>query len=190
MPALSSKFSLAFPLLSVSYSSPSILLVMRTGTDLSSTGDNDFIFSTPAVPTPSHHKPTASSSAGLTSPVMSPTPMQPMPGSVMSRDDILRAYAERKATSANKDFREGHIGGADQIFRSSGSTLASSGSGGMRTLFNASRVSPTNTYGQWWDIRMGDMVRTGEGRSVRLGMSMMGVMWSIIRMEGPLEQCE
>ena len=64
----------------------------------------------------------------------------------MSRDDILRAYAERKVTSANKDFGGGHIDGADQIFRSSGSTSASSGSGGMRTLFNASRVvSPTNT---------------------------------------------
>ena len=77
---------------------------------------------------------------------MSSKPMEPMPASVMPRDDILRAYAERKARSANKDFGGGHIDGADQIFRSSGSTSASSGSGGMRTLFNASRVvSPTNT---------------------------------------------
>ena len=48
IPALSSKFFLfVFPfLLSISYSFPFILLVMHTGTDLSSTGDDDFMLST------------------------------------------------------------------------------------------------------------------------------------------------
>ena len=68
---------------------------MRTGTDPSSTGDDYFLFPAPAAPTPSHPKPTASSSsASLTSPVMSP-------------DDVLRAYAERKAAGANKGFGGG-----------------------------------------------------------------------------------
>ena len=57
MPALSSKFLLS-SLLSVSYSFPFILLVMRTGTGPASTGDDDFVFSTPAAPPPSHHRPT------------------------------------------------------------------------------------------------------------------------------------
>ena len=94
LPALSSKF---FCLPCPSF----------RGTDPSSTGDNDFMFSTPAAPTPSHHKPTASSSAGLTSPVMSSMAMQPMSASIMFADNMLRAYAERKAMAANKSFEGG-----------------------------------------------------------------------------------
>ena len=107
---------------------------MRKGTDPSSTGDDDFLFSAPAATTPSHPKPTASSSsASLTSPVMSP-------------DDMLRAYAERKAAGANKGFGRGTSTAQISYPVPAANTSTSSGSGGMRTLYNASGVvSPTNT---------------------------------------------
>ncbi|EDR02439.1 uncharacterized protein LACBIDRAFT_295409 [Laccaria bicolor S238N-H82] len=133
------------------------LSMMRTGAD-SSTGDDDFLFSTPAAPTPSHPKPTASSSsAGLTSPVMSSMPMQPMPASVMSPDDMLRAYAERKAAGANKGGFGGGISTAQISYPvPAANTSTSSGSGGMRTLFNASGVvSPTNTGNGGYDAYAG-----------------------------------
>ena len=105
---------------------------MRAGTD--STGDDDGLFSTLAAPTPSHPKPTASSSsAGLTNPVMSP-------------NDMLRDYAERKAAGANKGFGGGISTAQISYPVPAANTSTSSGSGGMRTLFNASDVvSPTNT---------------------------------------------
>ena len=105
---------------------------MRAGTD--STGDDYCLFSTPAAPTPSHSKPTASSSsAGLTNPVMSP-------------NDMLRDYAERKAAGANKGFGGGISTAQISYPVPAANTSTGSGSGGMRILFNASGVvSPTNT---------------------------------------------
>ena len=77
---------------------------------------------------------------------MSSMPMQPMPASVMSPDDMLRAYAERKAAGANKGFGGGISTAQISYPVPAANTSTSSGSGGMRTLFNASGVvSPTNT---------------------------------------------
>ena len=76
-----------FPLLlSVPHSSPFLF-----SSDATDPGDDDFMFSTPAAPTPSRHKPMASSSASLASPVMSSMPMRPMLASLISPDDMLRA---------------------------------------------------------------------------------------------------
>ncbi|EPQ52927.1 hypothetical protein GLOTRDRAFT_117105 [Gloeophyllum trabeum ATCC 11539] len=71
------------------------LSMMRTGANAD--GDNDYILSPtsqaaelPTPPTPSYLPPK--------SPIMGAMPMQPMPASVMSPDEMLRAYAEsRKA---------------------------------------------------------------------------------------------
>ena len=112
-----------------------------------------------------------------------------MPASVISPYDMLHAYAEREATSANKGF-----GGGISIAQIShpvpaANTSASSRSGGMRSLFNAGVVNPTNTGdGEGYTNRGYEAY--GEGRSMRLGMSMMRVMWGITRMEGPFELCE
>ena len=135
---------------------------MHSGTDPSFAGDDDFMFS-PAAPTPSHHEPMASSSAGLTSPVMSSMPMQPMPRSVMSPDDMLRAYAGHKATSTNKGFGGGISTAQISYPIPAAITSARCWSGGVITLFNASGVvSPTNT-GNVGVIRMEGMMCTGEG---------------------------
>ena len=50
----------------------------------------------PTPPTPVHQ-------STPKSPIMGVMPMQPMPANVMSPDDILRAYAERRATGAAAD---------------------------------------------------------------------------------------
>ena len=146
---------------------------MRSGRDPSFAGDDDFMFSTPAAPTPSHPKPTAFSSAGLTSPVM-------------SRDDNLRAYAERKATSANKGFRGGILTAQLSHPVPAANTSTSSGSGGMRSLSNAGVVNPTNT-GDGGGYTNRGYEAYGEGRSMRLGMSMMRVMWGITHTDGLVE---
>ena len=48
----------------------------------------------PTPPTPLHQSGTPKS------PIMGVMPMQPMPANVMSPDDMLRAYAEHRATGA------------------------------------------------------------------------------------------
>jgi hypothetical protein len=75
-----------------------------------------------------------------------------MPASVMSPDDMLRAYAERKAASASKGFGGGISTAQISYPVPAANTSTSSGSGGMRTLFNASGVvSPTNTGNGGYD---------------------------------------
>ena len=65
---------------------------------------------------------------------MSSMPMQPMPACAMSPDDMLRAYAELKATSANKGL-EGAISTAQISYPvPAANTSTSSESGEMRTL--------------------------------------------------------
>ena len=64
----------------------------------------------------------------------------------MSLDDMLRAYAESKAAGANKGFGGGIPTAQISYPAPAANTSTSSGSWGMRTLFNASGVvSPTNT---------------------------------------------
>ena len=64
----------------------------------------------------------------------------------MSPDDMLRAYAEREAAGANKGIRGGISTAQISHPVPAANTSTSSGSGGMRMLFNASGVvSPTNT---------------------------------------------
>ena len=59
---------------------------------------------------------------------------------------------------------------------------------GMRTLFNASRVvSPTNTGNGGGYTNVGYDAYAGKGQAMRLGMSMMRVIWGMIPMEGLLE---
>ncbi|KAF8151440.1 hypothetical protein B0H34DRAFT_625733, partial [Crassisporium funariophilum] len=70
------------------------LSMMRTGNDPSL--PDDFLFSAPTAPAPSYPKPVTSTPQQMSSPIMSTMPMQPMPASVMSPDEMLRAYAERK----------------------------------------------------------------------------------------------
>ena len=64
----------------------------------------------------------------------------------MSPDDMLRAYAESKAAGANKGFGVGIPTAQINYPVPVANASTSTGSGGMRTLFNASGVvSPTNT---------------------------------------------
>ena len=73
-------------------------------------------------------------------------PMQPMPAFFMSLDDMLRTYAEHKATNANKGFGGGISTALISHPVPAANTSTSSRSGGMRMLFNASGVvNPTNT---------------------------------------------
>jgi hypothetical protein len=73
------------------------LSMMRTGAQGSNEGD-DYILPSrspspemPAPPSPTHQNPN--------SPVLGMMSMQPMPGNVMSPDEMLRAYATRNVTS-------------------------------------------------------------------------------------------
>ena len=59
----------------------------------------------------------------------------------------------------------------------------------MKSLSNACVVNPTST-GDGGGYTNRGYEAYGEGRSMRLGMSMMRVMWGITRMEGPFELCE
>ena len=61
---------------------------------------------------------------------MSSMPMQPMPASAMYPDDMLRAYAERKAADANKGFKGGISTAQISYPISTANTSTSSGSGG------------------------------------------------------------
>ncbi|PPQ72824.1 hypothetical protein CVT25_000808 [Psilocybe cyanescens] len=100
------------------------LSMMRTGNDPAAPDDLLFAASAPSSPIPTSPPPAYPKSAastppmasyasyasppmqsqalpaGLSSPVMGSMPMQPMPASVMSPDEMLRAYAERKKSLA------------------------------------------------------------------------------------------
>ena len=92
-----------------------------------------------------------------------------MPASAMSPDDMLRAYAELKATGAIKSL-EGAISTAQISYPvPAANTSTSSGSGEMRTLFNASGVvSPTNT-GSGGGYTNGGYDAYGGGTSYAIG---------------------
>jgi hypothetical protein len=86
-----------------------LVLVMRTGDSSAVAGEEEeeeepeLLFSAqsttfPAIPSPTH-SPHSPESASAMSSFM---PMQAMPANVMSPDDMLRAYAERRATAGAK----------------------------------------------------------------------------------------
>lgn len=117
---------------------------MRTGGDQS--GTDDYLFPTPSPPSPTHPKPTAASTpATMSSPVMSTMPMQPMPASVMSPDDMLRAYAERKKSlAAGKSITAASI--SYPIPAADLTTAVPSSNTNMRVLYAAAgSVAPSNS---------------------------------------------
>ena len=63
---------------------------MRTGEN--NTGKDELLFTPPSPPAPAHQSAPKS--------VVGMMPMQPMPGNMMSPDDMLRAYAERRAVAS------------------------------------------------------------------------------------------
>ncbi|KAI0708750.1 hypothetical protein C8T65DRAFT_576210 [Cerioporus squamosus] len=88
----------------------------------------------PTPPSPTHQAPT--------SPIMGAMPMQPMPANMMSPDDMLRAYAERRAMGATAP------GGPALP-----TPVANYNGTGMRTLYSPDRVAspavpafPVSTY--------------------------------------------
>ena len=91
-----------------------------------------------------------------TSPVMSAIPMEPIPANVMSPDEMLRAYAERKKSMSAKPLTPspslsatGPIDYPKAVVkkRSMRASLKKVGSKSMRALLNATtkNSSPTNT---------------------------------------------
>ncbi len=147
---------------------------MRTGGNQS--GTDDFLLPAPTPPTPIHAKP-VSTPAVMSSPVMSTMPMQPMPASVMSPDEMLRAYAERKKSmSAAKPITTSLISYPMPVANSG--TAVPSNTGNMRVLYNAAtaNVTPTNTgsFATEEALRRKhrEPLQRGRGRtSMRLGTS-------------------
>jgi hypothetical protein len=107
------------------------LSMMRTGGDGSVNGDeNDYLFEAPPTP-PAPQPPTpvyTKSPIGM-------MPMQPMPASVMSPDEMLRAYAERRA-NAN----------ANTITYPA--PVVNYNGNGMRTLYSPTTTTSSVTVGQ------------------------------------------
>ncbi|KAJ8475326.1 hypothetical protein ONZ51_g6621 [Trametes cubensis] len=102
------------------------LSMMRTGGEQNSNND-ELLFKAPVAmptpPSPTHQTPK--------SPIMGVMPMQPMPANVMSPDDMLRAYAERRAT-----------GTITPGVPSLPSPVANYNGNGMRILYSPDVVSP------------------------------------------------
>jgi hypothetical protein len=116
--------------LSYSWFDP-LVLVMRTGDSSPVAGeeeDPELLFSAqsttfPAIPSPAH-SPRSPESASAMSSFM---PMQAMPANMMSPDDMLRAYAERRAAGG---------AGIAKVPTIPSPTYAGVGTqGGMRTLY-------------------------------------------------------
>ena len=138
---------------------------MRTGSDPSAPDDLLLRIPSPPIPAHANHVMTAVSSTSLqqqqqhtASPVMSTIPMEPMPANVMSPDDMLRAYAERKKSiSASKppvvsspsSPLSSIISYPKALAKKASlrSSLRESGSNTMRVLYNAATrsLSPTET---------------------------------------------
>ncbi|KDR71567.1 hypothetical protein GALMADRAFT_143833 [Galerina marginata CBS 339.88] len=122
------------------------LAMMRTGnTDAS--GNDDLLFATPASPPPAYPKPTSNYTTPMASPVMATMPMQPMPANVMSPDEMLRAYAERKKSmsmAAGKGLTTASISYPMPVANTATPTPSTNN---MRVLYNAAtgNVSPTHT---------------------------------------------
>ena len=118
---------------------------MRTGSGDPSQPD-EFLLpaAAPTPPTPAYPKSVTSTPQQMSSPVMSTMPMQPMPANVMSPDEMLRAYAERKKSmSAPK----GGVSTASISYPMPAAGSATPSTNNMRVLYNAATgtVSPTNT---------------------------------------------
>ncbi|KAF9481507.1 hypothetical protein BDN70DRAFT_876305 [Pholiota conissans] len=120
------------------------LSMMRTGGPQES---DDYLFPTPPTPpTPTHQKLTPTPHT-MSSPVMPTMPMQPMPASVMSPDEMLRAYAKDKKSMAAGGAAAGVI--SYPVPAANASTPVPSvnnaavGSSGMRVLYNATGSSAT-----------------------------------------------
>lgn len=78
----------------------------------------------PTVPSPTHSPEAASSMSSF-------MPMQPMPANMMSPDDMLRAYAERRALGGTSGVKGPTVPSP---------TYAGSGAqGGVRTLYSPTR---------------------------------------------------
>ena len=163
MPALSSKstFSVVSPCIFL-FTRPT---VMRTGSGDPSEPD-DFLLSAaaaaPTPPIPAYPKSVTSTPQQLSSPVMSTMPMQPMPANVMSPDEMLRAYAERKKSmSATKG---GPVSTAFISYPMPAANSATTPStNNMRVLYNAATgtISPTNTGNTTYDGGVYDATTSG-----------------------------
>jgi hypothetical protein len=128
--------------------------VMRTGGDPSA--PDDLLLNPPEAVHPNYvvtSIPPASQQA--TSPVTPAIPMELIPANVMSPDEMLRAYAERKKSLAAKPLTSspplpatGPINYPKAVVkkRSVKASLKEAGSNTMRVLFNATtkNLSPTN----------------------------------------------
>ena len=94
----------------------------------------ELLFQVPTPPSPTHQ-----TTQTPKSPIMGVMPMQPMPANVMSPDDMLRAYAERRAMGSA-------VPGAPAV----PAPTANYNGTGMRTLYSpdhaTSPTSPQSTY--------------------------------------------
>ena len=98
------------------------------------------------------------------------------------------AYEERKAAGANKGFGGGVTTTQVSYPVPAANASTSSGSVGMRTLFNASGVvSPTNTGNGGGCIDWGYHAYE-EGQAMPLGMSAMRVIWGMTCVEDCLNE--
>ena len=126
---------------------------MRTGSD--PLAPDDLLLNPPEPVYPNYvvtSVPPATQHA--TSPVMSAIPMEPVPANVMSPDEMLRAYAERKKSlsavplaSSPSLSATGPINLPKAVVkkRSVKASLRVAGSNTMRALFNAKNSSPTTS---------------------------------------------
>ena len=123
---------------------------MRTGAGGVSTDDLLLPPQQAATPEPPMPSPPPAVHQGPQSPVLGMMPMQPMPASVMSPDDMLRAYAEARRGIASPP----PVGGPAMP-----APVAQFNGGGMRTLYapdnrmslspseNGSKYSEDDVYG-------------------------------------------
>ena len=123
---------------------------MRTGSD--PLAPDDLLLNPPEAVYPNHVVTSVPASQQATSPVMSAMPMEPIPANVMSPDEMLRAYAERKKSLSAKPLTSspslsatGPINYPKAVVkkRSVKASLRVAGSNTMRALFNSKNSSPT-----------------------------------------------
>jgi hypothetical protein len=116
---------------------------MRTGSDPSV--PDDFLLNPPE---PIHVVTSVSPTPQpITSPVMSVIPMEPVPANVMSPDEMLRAYAERKksiAAASSSSQSVGPINYPKPVVKKRSVTASLKGAG-LRVLYGATRtLSPSS----------------------------------------------
>ena len=127
---------------------------MRTGSDPSA--PDDLLLNPPEAVHTNYVVTSVPPAQQATSPVMSAIPMEPIPASVMSPDEMLRAYAERKKSMSTKPLTSspslsatGPINYPKAVVkkRSVRASIKEAGSNTMRVLFNATtrNLSPTNS---------------------------------------------